>query len=655
MAERLTHGAAHHFDACLTRGCSGVWRGLEGELIMTTLLPNTQLLRIAALLGTALLMLVISASAQAQAFAQETNISVSFNSPPKEPIPVYVLAGQSILVVFDQPIGRLAVSNTDVAEAVLVAPNQMMVNGKVSGRATFTAWSKDTSTFVFFNVDVRVNLAQIDSQVRALFPNMDIRLSQANGAVVVSGSMPPAIMKQVEEIVKAAGYKVVNLTGQTVEKIAQVQLSVKVAEISRSKLSEFAFAPAIETAPNYGGTFNTGSAPFSFGGTQAGQIIGSVASSLNVFFMSNNVFGYLRALQNQGALRALAEPNLVAMDGQQASFLAGGEIPVPIAQGGGSGGSAVTVVWKEYGVRLNFKPTILDEQHIRLDIEPEVSSLDFANAVRFQGFLIPALRVRRAKTGIELQNGQTFGIAGLLDNSETKSLGKIPVLGDVPIIGNLFKSKSFQRNESELVFIVTTKLVKPWNSDQVPQMKGVDGLSNGSPLGITTPEAHGESESKKSASGEAPIVEAGKEAKDAPTEQPPSTNQPANSTPPEPSAQPNPPGTPKPAEAEQPTAVPPANADSTAKPAEQGQSGNNLSPSTTPVETPPNGQPTGEPKAEPKGEPNDEKKPQNPTNPTGPTVKPTMERMVRPVQAVQALQWKLKVPSTATVTAQTRP
>src|SRR5262245_23275925 len=123
---------------------------------MTTFPPNSQLLRLAALLSTALLMLVMNVSARAQGFAQETSVNVSFNSPPKESIPVYVLAGQSVLIVFDQPIGRLAVSNTEVAEAVLVAPNQMMINGKVSGRATFTAWSKDTTTFVFFNVDVRV-------------------------------------------------------------------------------------------------------------------------------------------------------------------------------------------------------------------------------------------------------------------------------------------------------------------------------------------------------------------------------------------------------------------------------------------------------------------------------------------------------------------
>jgi pilus assembly protein CpaC len=617
---------------------------------MTTFPPNSQLLRLAALLGTALLMLVMNVTANAQAFAQETSVSVSFNSPPKEPIPVYVLAGQSVLVVFDQPIGRLAVSNTDVAEAVLVAPNQMMINGKVSGRATFTAWSKDTTTFVFFSVDVRVNLAQLDSQVRALFPNMDIRLSQANGAVVVSGSMPPAIMKQVEEVVKVAGYKTVNLTGRTVEPIAQVQLSVKVAEVSRSKLKEFAYTPAVQTAPGLGGYSNTGTGPWSLNKVEGGSIFGTVASSLNVFFMHENVFHFIRALQNQGALRALAEPNLVAMDGQQASFLAGGEIPVPLVTGGIGG---VTVVWKEYGVRLNFKPTILDENHIRLDIEPEVSSLDFANAVRFEGFLIPALRVRRAKTGIELQNGQTFGIAGLLDNNETKSLGKIPLIGDIPIIGQLFQSRSFQRNETELVFLVSTKIVKPWNADQVPQIKGVDGLNNGSPLGLTPPVAEQESDNKKSGNGEAPSDEAGKETnKDVPKE-PANTDPPA--TTPEPSSQPNPPGTPKPAEGEQPAVQPPSGGtnsgavggDGTAKPAEQGQSGNNSPSSPTPVETPPNDPPAGEP--------NGEKKTPNPTNPTGPTVKPTMERMVRPEQAVQALQWKLKVPATATVTAQARP
>ena len=206
---------------------------------------------------------------------------------------------------------------------------------------------------------------------------------------------------------------------------------------------------------------------------------------MNLFLMGGNVHSMIRAMQTNGALRALAEPNLIAMDGQVASFLAGGEFPIPIIQGGGGGGSsAVTIQFKEYGVRLNFKPTIIDEDHIRLELEPEVSTIDFANGVRFEGFVIPALRTRRARTGIELRDGQSFALAGLLDNSESRSLSKVPVLGDIPILGNLFKSTQFQKQETELVFFVTADLVKPVNRDDLPNMRGVDGLKNGSPLGI---------------------------------------------------------------------------------------------------------------------------------------------------------------------------
>jgi Bacterial type II and III secretion system protein len=209
---------------------------------------------------------------------------------------------------------------------------------------------------------------------------------------------------------------------------------------------------------------------------------GSLSPALNLFVMGGNMMSMIRALQSQGALRQLAEPNLIALDGSQASFLAGGEFPVPIVQGGSS--NSVSVSFKEYGVRLTFKPTIIDEDHIRLDLEPEVSTIDFSNGVKFDGFLIPALRTRRAKTSVELRDGQSFALAGLLDNSETKTLSKVPVLGDIPVLGSLFRSKSFQKNESELMFIVTAVLVKPVNRDDIPQLRGVDGLKNGSPLGV---------------------------------------------------------------------------------------------------------------------------------------------------------------------------
>src|ERR1051325_8170101 len=171
------------------------------------------------------------------------------------------------------------------------------------------------------------------------------------------------------------------------------------------------------------------------------------------------------------------------MNNQQASFLAGGEFPVPVLQTG-NGNQGITIVWKEYGIRLNFKPTIIDEDHIRLELEPEVSTIDFNNGIRFNGFVIPALRTRRAKTGIELRDGQSFALAGLLDNNETKTLSRIPIISDIPVLGALFKSKSFEKKETELMFFVTAHMVKPVSPDELPNMRGIDGLKGSSPLGL---------------------------------------------------------------------------------------------------------------------------------------------------------------------------
>lgn len=429
--------------------------------------------------------MALAAVAGKPAWAQEASIRASFANKTKEPVAVSLLTGQSCLILFDQPIGRLSVSNQEPVEAIPVSRNQMVVNGKTLGRTRLTVWSKQEEEFLFFDVDIRANLEQIDAQVRALFPKEDIRLSQANGAVVVSGKVNPDVAKQVESVVQAAGFKTVNLFTVPVQYATQVQLQVRVAEVSRNKLAELAASPVYQPKVGQGAYTNPGIGPWTVSKVEEGNLFGSVANTLNVFLMSNNAFLFLRALQTQGALRGLAEPNLIAMNGQQASFLAGGEIPIPVIQASNNQqGPQIAILFKEYGVRVNFKPTILDEQHIRLELEPEVSTLDYTNAVRFNGFLIPALRVRRAKTGVELQDGQSFGIAGLMDNNELKSLTKIPVLGDVPIIGNLFKSKSFQRNETELVFIVTARITQPMNPDSVPQMRGIDGLKGESPLGV---------------------------------------------------------------------------------------------------------------------------------------------------------------------------
>jgi pilus assembly protein CpaC len=366
---------------------------------------------------------------------------------------------------------------------VLVTSNQVVVNGKAFGQINFIAWEKGTSRFVVFDVYVRTNLSLIDSQIRALFPKDDIRLSQANGSVVMSGTVSdPRIATQADAVVQAAGFKTVNLLESPVKDLRQVQLLVRVAEVSRNRMKDLGTSYAYQGSPGVGGYVNSGQGPSSLGDVDGGILSGALGSSLNLFIMGGNTLSMLRAMKQSGALRALAEPNLIAMDGQQASFLAGGEYPVPIVQGSGNG-STVSIVFKEYGVRLNFKPTIIDEDHIRLELEPEVSTLDFANGVRFDGFIIPGLRTRRAKTGVELRDGQSFALAGLLDNSETQSLSKVPGLGDIPILGNLFKSKQFQKNESELMFIVTAQMVKPVNRDDLPALPNVDNLKKGSLLG----------------------------------------------------------------------------------------------------------------------------------------------------------------------------
>ena len=415
--------------------------------------------------------------------AQETTYDASFDVAAKEGIPINVLVGQSRVINFDRAIGRFSISNPEVAEAVMVSPTQVLVNGKTFGQVNFIAWEKSDVKFIVFDVFVRANLSLIDSQIRALFPRDDIRLSQANGSVVLSGTVSePQSAAQADAVVQAAGFKTVNMLQSPVTNMSQVQLQIRVAEVSRSKLRNLG-ASFVQSG---GGTttFAQGGGPGTMGtNDERRDFVTEFAGDAVNLFLFNRGLGtqaFIRALQTNGALRALAEPNLIAMNGQTASFLAGGEFPVPIIQAGSA--NAITVVFKEFGIRLNFKPTIIDEDHIRLELEPEVSTIDLNNGVRFNGFVIPGLRTRRARTGVELRDGQSFALAGLLDNSEQQSLSKIPVLGDIPILGNLFKSKSFQKNETELMFIVTADLVKPVNRDDLPTMRGVEGLKSGKPL-----------------------------------------------------------------------------------------------------------------------------------------------------------------------------
>src|SRR5438093_3201026 len=283
---------------------------------------------------------------------QETNYSASFAKNSKEPVAVNVLVGQSRLISFDRPIERFSVSNPEIAEAVLVSGNQVVVNGKAFGQINLIAWERNSANFIVFDVYVRTNLSLIDSQIRALFPKDDIRLSQANGSVVLSGTVSdPKMATQAEAVIQAAGFKTVNMLESPVKDLTQGQLQVRVAEVNRSRMRELGTSYAYQASPGVGAYANGGGGPSSLGSVENGILSGTLASSLNLFVMGGNTLSMIRALQQQGALRALAEPNLIAMNGQEASFLAGGEFPVPVVQssGGGANSSAVSIVFKEYG------------------------------------------------------------------------------------------------------------------------------------------------------------------------------------------------------------------------------------------------------------------------------------------------------------------
>jgi len=442
--------------------------------------------------------LVFTTAVSLCAIAQEkATLQASFSNN-SQPVKIDVQVGQSRVIDFDQEYERVAISDPKIAEAVPISFKQVLINGLQFGQVNLVAWSKakvkgDASRMLVFDIYVQVNLTLIDNQIKVLFPKENIQLSQANNSVVLSGTVTrPELSEQAQKIIEAAGMKVTNLLKSPVMDAAQVQLQIRVAEVNRSILRELSTAYGFNnsTIPTFVSPGGPGTAIASSNLRDPQSPGGSTTSSGLANFLlgiPNGALGpqaFIRALHTRGALRDLAEPNLIAMHGQKASFLAGGEFPIPIVQSLGTGQSAVTIQFKEFGVKLDFTPTIIDENHIRLELAPEVSSLDYASGIRVDDLIVPGLRVRRAKTMLELRDGQSFALAGLIDNSEQVSLSKIPLLADIPILGELFKSRSFQRNETELIFLATVKVVEPLNPDQIPRLPGVSELK---PVNSTSP------------------------------------------------------------------------------------------------------------------------------------------------------------------------
>ncbi|MGA8491292.1 MAG: type II and III secretion system protein family protein [Terriglobales bacterium] len=397
--------------------------------------------------------------------------------------PLRVMVGKSLLINTTERLKRVSVTDPGVADAIVVTPTQILVHGRSAGEVSLLIWDElERSRSFDLRVDVDVSAAA--EEERRVFPDEQITVSPSRSAIVLSGHVTTEdIAKRAEMIAAAYSKNVVNVLTYGPVGAQEVLLEVKFAEVDRSAALQLGvnyFTPGtghtigtLSTGQYGGSTITTSSTTTQTNGSATTTSTAPTAPAINLtnplnlfLFRSDINFGVVvQALQQKNLLQILAEPNLIAVNGKEASFLAGGEFPFPIVQPG-QGFTAVTISFKEFGVRLRFTPLIMPNGNIHLRVVPEVSELDFTNGLTISGFNIPALSTRRADTEFELQDGQSFVIAGLMDNRLTQIGNKIPGLGDIPILGNLFKSKNLQKSNSELMVLCTVHRIAP--SSQAP-------------------------------------------------------------------------------------------------------------------------------------------------------------------------------------------
>jgi pilus assembly protein CpaC len=372
---------------------------------------------------------------------------------------VSVSKGASVLVVNNTPLQRFSVGDPAVAEAVVVSPTEILVNGKGLGTTTLVLWDNN-GTPRLYSVEVTADAPGLQRYLHALMPDEQISVTATGNSVTLSGTAKDAsAASRAVEIAKGSGATIID--NLTTPDAVQVRLQVRFAEVNRSAVkalrAQFATRNPqdLNSNGNWTGSTNTGDqGAFAEGLLQVG-----------LFNANASIQGIIRALKTTGDFKSLAEPTLVTLPGKEATFLAGGEFPYPAVQGGG-GNNAVSIVFKEFGIRLHFTPTITRNGSIRLKVAPEVSSLDFANALVFGGFTIPSLLTRRAETEVEMREGQFLSIAGLMDNTMIDNVSKIPILGDIPILGQFFRSKEARQRRTELLVLITPHLVQPENAPQ---------------------------------------------------------------------------------------------------------------------------------------------------------------------------------------------
>jgi pilus assembly protein CpaC len=391
---------------------------------------------------------------------------------------LHILVGHSVVIHTDPRLTRVLVGNPTVVTTATTAPNEVVVTATAPGSSSVVLWQENNQSRiieVFSDVDVSL----LREAIERGFPGEAIEAEAEEGRIVLTGrASSAAVADQIGKMGAPFSKDIVNSIRLGLpRRQKQVLLKVLFAQVDRSKLTNFGINLLSTGATNTIATVstqqfsapqlvsNSSSGGSSGGGSSLGSSTIGLSDLLNIFIFRRdiNLGATIRDLQQQNILEILAEPNLLAASGEPASFLAGGELPYPVVTGA-AGQTSVSVQFKPFGIKLDFTGTIEDDDTIRLKVLPEVSSLDFSNAVIISGFTLPAIATRHAETIVDLRDGQSFGIAGLLDQRTTSQFSKVPGIGDLPVIGQLFRSRSVTKSNSELVVIVTPTIVDPAGS-----------------------------------------------------------------------------------------------------------------------------------------------------------------------------------------------
>ena len=406
------------------------------------------------------------------------NSSFASSIPAEEA--THVVVGRSIFVNTKHRLTRIYITNPAVLDSYTASPNQILVTAKEPGVSSLILWDEAGESQAYL-ISSDINVEKLRESMKQAMPNETLQVQGIEGRIVLTGTI--STEEHSQAAVKLAGLyskDVSNALLTNSANVKQVRLKVRIVEVDRSKLNQFGFNffsaggnnlaqtsttqfPSTLNVQNSGGGSSSGT------GSSAGSKSVSITNPLNFLFYSSrlNIGATLQDMETKQVLQILAEPTITTLSGQQANFLAGGEFPFPVVQGGVGGLTSISIQFRPYGVKLEFTPQVNTDGTIQLKVSPEVSALDYTNAVTISGYTIPALSTRRADTQVVLKSGQTFAISGLLDRRTTDALGKTPGIANVPILGELFKSKSLNHSTTELIVLVTPTVVDPMSDSSV--------------------------------------------------------------------------------------------------------------------------------------------------------------------------------------------